>query len=139
MRAVTAEQKRQILEVASNFHRLWTSPTTPHHERKRILRLLVKDITVTKGPEAKTVRLHIRWQGGATETLELQLPPSRAEAVRYPEAFVARIRELAVAHHDDDIVSQLNAEGHHSSTGKPFTPAMVKWLLPGVLDSAVDV
>jgi hypothetical protein len=41
---------------------------------------------VTKGPEPKVVRLHVRWQGGATETLQLQLPPNRADMVRYPEA-----------------------------------------------------
>jgi hypothetical protein len=65
---------------------------------------------------------HVCWQGGATETLELQLPPNRAEAVRYPEAFVARIRELAISHRDDDIIRLLHAEGHQSSTGKSLHP-----------------
>jgi hypothetical protein len=63
-----------------------------------------------QGPGAKTVKSHVCWQGGATETLELQLPPNRAEAVRYSEAFVTRIRELAIGHHDDDIIRLLHAE-----------------------------
>lgn len=128
MRAVTAEQKRQIVQLAEDFPRLWTAPTTTHRDRKRILRLLVRDVTVSKGPQPKTVRLHIRWQGGATETLELQLPPNRAEAVRYPEAFVAHVRELAANHHDDEIAQLLSAEGYQSSTGKPLTQSMIKWL-----------
>jgi DNA invertase Pin-like site-specific DNA recombinase len=128
MRAVTAEQKRQILLLAGNLPRLWVASTTTPRDRKRILRLLVRDITVTKGSEAKIVRLHVRWQGGAIETLELQLPPNRAEAVRYPEAFVARIRELAVHHHDDEIIHLLSAEGKQSSTGKPLTLSMIKWV-----------
>ena len=128
MRAVTAEQKRQILQLAEDFPGLWAASTTTARDRKRILRLLVRDITVTKGPEPKAVRLHIRWQGGATETLKLQLPLNRAEAVRYPEPFVARIRELAVDHGDDQIVSLLRAEGQQSPTGKPFTQSMIKWL-----------
>jgi DNA invertase Pin-like site-specific DNA recombinase len=128
MRAVTAEQKQQILQLAGNFPRLWAASTTMHRDRKRILRLLMHDITVTKGPQPKTVRLHVRWQGGATETLELLLPPNRADAVRYPEAFVSRIRELAIHLHDDEIVPLLRAEGHHSSTGMPLTLAMIKWL-----------
>jgi len=33
--------------------------------------LLVRDITVMKGPEQKILGLHIRWQGGETETLRL--------------------------------------------------------------------
>jgi hypothetical protein len=128
MRAVTAEQKKQILQLASDFPRLWRSPTTTPRDRKRILRLLVRDITVTKGPEPKVVRLHVRWQGGATETLQLQLPPNRADMVRYPEAFVARIRELAVNHYDDEIVALLRAKGQMSSTGKPHSLETIKWI-----------
>jgi len=128
MRVVTAEQKQQIMQLAEDFPRLWTAPTTTHRDRKRILRLLVRDVTVSNGPEPKIVRLHIRWQGGATETLEVQLPPNRADAIRYPEAFVSRVRELAVNHHDDEIVQLLDAEGYQSSTGKPFTQSMIKWI-----------
>jgi DNA invertase Pin-like site-specific DNA recombinase len=128
LRAVTAEQKRQILQLAGNLPRLWGASTTTPRDRKRILRLLVRDITVTKGPQPKTIGLHVRWQGGAIETLELQLPPNRAEAIRYPEAFVARLRALAVNHHDDDIIRLLSAEHHQSPTGKPLTLSMIKWL-----------
>jgi len=128
MRTVTAEQKTQIRGLAENFPRLWAAPTTAPRDRKRILRLLVRDITLSKGPDPKIVRLHIRWQGGATETLELRLPPNRAEAARYPEALVARIRKMAINHNDAEIVYQLDAEGHRSSTGKPFTSSMIKWI-----------
>ncbi len=129
MRAVTAEQKQQILRLAKDFPRLWAAATTTPRDRKRILRLLVRDITVVKGPEPKTVRLHIRWQGGEIETLCLQLPRNRAEAIRYPMAFVARIRELAADHHDDDIVTMLRDEGQKSTaTGKLITLGTIKWL-----------
>ena len=128
MRVVTAEQKRQIMQLAEDFPRLWTAPTTTHRDRKRILRLLVRDVTVSKGSEPKTIRLNIRWQGGATETLELLLPPNRADAMRYPEAFVSRVRELSVDHHDDEIAQLLGAEGYQSSTGKPLTQSMIQWV-----------
>jgi hypothetical protein len=93
-----------------------------------MLRLLIRDITVVKGPEPKRLRLHIRWQGGTTETVELHLAPNRAEAVRYHDAFVARIRALAVMHDDDEIVALLNRDGLTSSTGKPFTVSMIRWI-----------
>ncbi|SDR64235.1 Site-specific DNA recombinase [Rhizobiales bacterium GAS113] len=129
MRAVTAEQKQQILRLAKDFPRLWAAATTTPRDRKRILRLPVRDITVVKGPEPKTVRLHIRWQGGEIETLCLQLPRNRAEAIRYPMAFVARIRELAADHHDDEIVTMLRDEGQKSTaTGKLITLGTIKWL-----------
>jgi hypothetical protein len=129
MRAVTAEQKQQILQLTNDFPRLWAAATTTPRDRKRILRLLVRDITVMKGPEPKTLGLHIRWQGGETETLRLQLPQNRAEAICYPVAFVNRIRELAADHRDGDIVAVLRAEGQKSTTtGKPITLGTIKWL-----------
>ena len=85
MRAVTAEQKRQILQLAKDFPRLWAASTTTPRDRKRILRLLVRDITVVKGPEQKLIRLQVRWQGGETEILRIQMPQNRADAIRYPE------------------------------------------------------
>src|SRR5262249_25358350 len=128
LRTVTADQKRQILQLARDFPRLWTASTTAARDRKRILRLLIRDITVLKSPEPKLLWLQIRWQGGATETIELRRRPNRAEAVRYPEAFVAKIRTLAERYDDKEIVARLNGEGLTSSTGKPFTVSMIRWL-----------
>src|SRR5260370_3052967 len=130
MRAVTGEKKQQILRLAKTFPRLWAAATTTPRDRKRILRLLVRDITVVKGPEPKTVRLHIRWQGGEIETLCLQLPRNRAEAIRYPMAFVARIREFEADHHDDEIVTILRDEGQKSTaTGKLIPRRPLNWHL----------
>jgi hypothetical protein len=128
LRAVTAEQKRQILQLATDFPRLWTAPTTAGRDRKRMLRLLIRDITVVKGPEPKQLRMHIRWQGGATETLELRLSSNRPDVVRYPDAFVARIRALASRHDDHEIIALLDRDGLKSSTGKPFTVSMIRWI-----------
>lgn len=93
-----------------------------------MLRLLIRDITVVKGPEPKLLRLHIRWQGGTTETVELHLAPNRAEAVRYHDTFVTQIRALAAKHDDDEIVALLNRDDLTSSTGKPFTVSMIRWI-----------
>jgi DNA invertase Pin-like site-specific DNA recombinase len=63
LRAVTAEQKQQILALAGNFSRLWTVPTTTPRDRKRMLRVLIKDITVSREPGLRQLLLQIRWQG----------------------------------------------------------------------------
>ncbi len=128
LRAVTAEQKRQILQLAQDFPRLWAAATTTSKDRKRILRLLVRDITVSKGRAPKVINLHVRWQGGETETIEVTLPPNRADAVRYAAEFVARVRTLAVDHHDDEITALMTAEGRKSSTGKALTVDMIRWI-----------
>jgi hypothetical protein len=77
LRTVTADQKRQILQLARDFPRLWTASTTAARDRKRILRLLIRDITVLKSPEPKLLWLQIRWH--------IRLPcndPHHAQAAR---------------------------------------------------------
>jgi len=128
LRAVTAEQKRQIMQLATDFPRLWNASTTAARDRKRMLRLLIKDITIVKAPEPKLLQLCIRWQGGTTETVAVLLPPNRVEAIRYPDIFVDRIRALAAVHDDDQIIALLKHEGLTSSTGKPFTVGMIRWI-----------
>ena len=128
MRSLTSEQKQQILQLGNDFPRLWKAPTTSACDRKRMLRLLISDITIVKGPDPKLLRLQIRWQGGATETIEVRQRPNRADAVRYPEALVAKIRALAERHADKEIAVRLNAEGLTSSTSKSFTASMISWI-----------
>ena len=75
MRSVTEEQKQQILQLGRDFPRLWKAKTTSTCDRKRMLRLLVRDVTVVKDPEPRLLRLQICWQGGATEVLEVRQRP----------------------------------------------------------------
>lgn len=136
MRSLTPEQKQQVLQLGKDFPRLWKAPTTSACDRKRMLRLLIRDVSVVKGTEPKLLHLQIRWQGGATETIDVRRQPNRAEAIRYPDTFVAKIRTMAEKYDDEEIVRRLNGEGLTSSTGKPFTVSIVRWirfkhLIPG--------
>src|ERR1700726_1049350 len=74
----TPEQKAQVLALARNLPRLWHAPTTQSKDRKRMLRLLIKDITVEKSPQQKQLVIHIRWQGGTSSDLPVQLLPNMA-------------------------------------------------------------
>jgi hypothetical protein len=127
-RVATPEQKARVLALARDLPRLWHAPTTQAKDRKRILRLLIKDITVEKPPHPKQLLVHIRWQGGACTDLCVQLPPSIADQVRYPAALVDRVRDLAHSLLDAQIADQFNREGHASATGKPYTAKMIQWI-----------
>jgi DNA invertase Pin-like site-specific DNA recombinase len=127
-RTATPEQKQKILALAKDFPRLWNSPSTKAKDKKRMLRLLIKDITVEKIVSPKQALLHIRWQGGVCEDIAVDFPPKIADQVRYPEEVVQRVRDLAPKLTDDRIVALFNEEGRLSATGKPFTEEMIKWI-----------
>src|SRR5882757_2060195 len=124
----TSEQKAQVLALARNLPRLWRAPTTSAKDRKRMLRLLIRDITVEKRSATRQAVLHIRWQGSACTDIAVDLPKPAADAMRYPAAFVEQVRELSQQLPDRQIVAHLNQEGLRSSTGKSFTLEMVKWI-----------
>src|SRR5438552_6191231 len=71
----TREQKAKVLALAKDLPRLWQAPTTQSKDRKRMSRLLIKDITVEKPANQKQPLLQIRGQGGACPdvTAHLQL------------------------------------------------------------------
>ena len=128
--AVTPEQKARIQRLAEDLPRLWNAPTTAAKDRKRILRLLIKDVTVEKAELDRQIRLHVRWQGGACEDMTVTPPPSIADRLRYGDELLGRVRELAVDKNLDDsaIAATMNQEGRRSAKGKRFTTSMVKWI-----------
>jgi hypothetical protein len=127
-RVFTPEQKARVLALARDFPRLWHAPSTQAKDRKRMLRLLIKDITVNKLIEQRQLSVHIRWQGGACTDLLVQLPLKAADRFRYPSAEVDRIRELARRLTKAQIAEQLNREGHRTPKGLSFTAKAIHWV-----------
>jgi len=127
-RVVTPEQKAQVLALVQDFPRLWNAPTTQAKDRKRMLRLLIQDVTVEKQHEPRQALLHVRWHGGAHVDIAVPLPPLRQEQLRYPLELVQRVRELALELGDDQIVERLNQEGRRSATGQSFNTSMIQWI-----------
>jgi hypothetical protein len=60
-----------VLALATDFPRLWNDPCTASRERKRMIRLLIEDVTIQKGEQ---IRLDVRFRGGASKTLKIMLP-----------------------------------------------------------------
>jgi DNA invertase Pin-like site-specific DNA recombinase len=127
-RIITPEQKAKVLALAKDFPRLWHAPSTHDKDRKRMLRLLIKDIAVERLAQQRQLAVHIRWHGGASTALSVPLPLKAADQFRYPSAVVDRVRELA--HHllDAQIADQLNRQDHVSAKGKPYTVSIIRWI-----------
>jgi len=120
--AFDAERRSEILALATDFPRLWTDPATPAREKKRMVRLILEDVTLIKDKE---ITAHIRFRGGATRTLTIPLPLSGGDLRRTDPEVVRRIDELLDHHIEEDIAGILNAEGLCSGTGLPFTRSLV--------------
>lgn len=111
------------MALANDFPALWRDANTAQRERKRMLRLLIEDVTLHKAEE---IVMHVRFRGGATQTLHLPKPLSAGEARKHKPELVAEIDQLLNAHTDKQIAEVLNERGRTSSDGSGFHHLMVR-------------
>jgi DNA invertase Pin-like site-specific DNA recombinase len=127
-RVLSTEQRAKILALARDLPRVWRAPSTEVKDRKRMLRLLIADITVENLAASRQVVLHIRWQGGACSDVTVKRRTPVADLLRYPAATVQRVRELSRELTDAQVAAAMNAQGLLSSKGQPFTLSIIKWI-----------
>jgi len=120
---VDAEARERILALATDFPRLWHDPMTPDRERKRMVRLLLEDVTLIKTAEGLTA--HLRFRGGATTSLTLARALNAWQLRETSTEIVALIDQLLDTHTDGDIATVLNARGYLSGSRQPFRPRIV--------------
>ena len=120
--------REQIEALARDMPKLWAAETTTEKDRKRLLRALIADITITSKPDSRELRVGIRWRSGAAEEHTLQRPKTRAEVIRTAPQAIELTRRLAPDHPNAQIAEQLNAAGLRTSSGGPFTAEHVQWI-----------
>ena len=134
--AVTPELKERVTALVADLPRVWHDPRTPARERKRMLRLLIEDVTLVRDD---VIRLSIRWRGGATRVVECPRPLSAPDLRRSPPAVVEQVRALATEQTDRQIATTLNARWLRTGTGLPFTRTRVRTLREAyAIDSYFD-
>ncbi len=110
--------KEQLLTLIKSFPKIWNNPKTPNAEKKRIIRLMIKDVTLIKNEK---ISIQIRWNGGTTTTMEIPSPLPAPLARQTPEKSLIRIRELHIDHTTAQVVDLLNSEGYKTGTKQEFT------------------
>jgi DNA invertase Pin-like site-specific DNA recombinase len=119
------EQRAKVMALASDFPRLWNDPATPQRERKRMVRLLIDDITLNRDQQ---ITAHARLKGGQTHTLTLPIPLRCWQARKVHPDTVTLVDRLLEDHTDAETAQLLNEAGRRSGTGQPFSSAIVAHL-----------
>jgi DNA invertase Pin-like site-specific DNA recombinase len=133
---LTDQAKHRICSLATDFPAIWSNPHTPQRDRKRMVRLLVDDVTLHK---TDRIHIHVRFRGGQTHSLVVAIPPTSWQARQTRKDTVAELDRLLDTHTDAETADALNAAGHRSGENKPFTVAIVvhvrrKYHLPSHAD-----
>jgi DNA invertase Pin-like site-specific DNA recombinase len=120
--ALTDELKDRIRSLAPDFPAIWSNPGTPQRDRKRMVRLLVDDVTLHK---TDRIHLHVRFRGGQTTSLAVAIPPKAWQVRQTHPDTLAALDRLLDTHTDAQTAGALNAADHRAGEGKPFTARIV--------------
>ena len=121
--AVDETQRAEVLSLVTDFPRLWRDPRTPARDRKRMVQLILEDVTLLRGVE---ITAHVRFKGGASRTLTLPLPQLAGQLPRTDAQVVQLIDQLLESHTDAQVATELNGRGLNTYEGQPFTQRAIR-------------
>lgn len=121
---ITLSLKEQLDKAATsigdNFLEVWNSPDTRNEDKKRIVRYLIRDVTL-KRSDNYTVKIQICFQGGAILEKEVSVPKPRYMVIATPKSALEFMEEHAETCTFGEIAAKLNESGLIRSCGRPFT------------------
>jgi DNA invertase Pin-like site-specific DNA recombinase len=115
-------ERNRILHLAEDFPSVWNDPNTTQQDRKRMVRLIVEDVTLIKREQ---VTAHVRFRGGATTTLTLPIPLGYFRNRKTRPDVVKQLDELLQHHTDSEAARILNKRGVRSGSDIPMTTVRV--------------
>jgi DNA invertase Pin-like site-specific DNA recombinase len=123
--AVDDGERQRIIALATDFPAVWRDPNTPHRERKRMLALLVEDVTLLKQHQ---ITATVRFRGGATTTLTLPRPLNASQLRATHEDVRQQINAMLDDYTDAQVANTLNQRGLRTGAGDAFDPISVQWV-----------
>jgi DNA invertase Pin-like site-specific DNA recombinase len=118
-------QRQRLLGLVTDFPAIWNDPHTPQRERKRMLGLLIEDVTLIKQRE---ITAAVRFRGGAATTLTLPRPLTAQQLRATHEPVRRQIDTLLDEYTDAQVARILNEQGLRTGAGDAFDNVSVKWV-----------
>ncbi len=119
------ETREQIQALANDFPRVWNDKRTSNKERKRMVSLLIEDVTLSVG---ETVKAAVRFRGGTTTSLCVERPKPMSLIRKTAPQVVKALDELLVVCTDHQAADRLNKQGHRTWRGENFTTKKVSFI-----------
>lgn len=122
----TARQA-EIKQLVGDFAAIWSHPATTFQDRKRMIRLLIDDVTQTR--DGYQVDVAIRFKTGAILTERFKIPNSGNQLTVIDPQIIEMIDTLSSTRTAGEIAIELNRTGVSHPTQKAFTTNAVVYLM----------
>jgi len=120
-RSLSQHERELIATLGRDLELVWSAPTTTDRDRKELLHLLLEEVIVTLSQDKATAHVLMRWRGGATTELDVNMAYHVQPVKRTPEDTIDLLKRLAMYYPDGQIAGILNRQGRRTASGERFT------------------
>jgi excisionase family DNA binding protein len=111
----------QLAGIVADLPALWADPATSDKDRKRLLRALLADVTVTPDAEDRTrILVGLRWKSGAGQQVPATRRKNAIQLRSTDPAAIGLARQIGPQLGNAALAAALNDAGHRTGTGQPF-------------------
>jgi DNA invertase Pin-like site-specific DNA recombinase len=111
----------QLAATVADLPALWAAPATSDKDRKRLLRTLLGDVTLTPSAENSSHLIAgLRWKSGATQQLQITRRKNAIQLRTTDPAAIELACRIGPGCDNNTLAAALNDAGHRTGTGQPF-------------------
>jgi DNA invertase Pin-like site-specific DNA recombinase len=119
--------RQQIMALGRHFPALWFRDDCAVELKKKIIRILLREIMVDLKDASQELTFIIHWHGGCHTTFSMAKPLSGAVKYKTPAQDMDVIRNMAVRYDDGAIARVLSKLGRTTARGKRWTQTRVAY------------
>src|SRR5439155_11940088 len=111
----------QLAATVADLPVLWAAETTSDKDRKRLLRTLITDVTITPSQTDPTqLQVGLRWRSGAHAQIAVTRRRNAIQLRTTDPAAITLARHIGPSLDNAALAAALNQAGHRTGTGQPF-------------------
>jgi DNA invertase Pin-like site-specific DNA recombinase len=111
----------QLAATVADLPVLWAAETTSDKDRKRLLRTLITDVTITPSQTDPTqLQVGLRWRSGAHAQIAVTRSRNAIQLRTTDPAAITLARHIGPSLDNAALAAALNQAGHRTGTGQPF-------------------
>lgn len=112
------ELEQNVEGLAERFQRIWDAPSLRPEDKKRIIRYLLEDVTLTKKEDVTLVQ--IRFKGGTSTEMEVPNTLPSYKTWQTSDEVLDFLRKEGMNYTYKELAGMLNQNGYRSGKGKFF-------------------
>ena len=110
-----------LAATVADLPALWSDAATSDKDRKRLLRALLADVTITPdGGDPSRILVGLRWKSGAGQQVAVTRRKNAIQLRSTDPAAIGLARETGPHLDNTALAAALNNAGHRTGTGQPF-------------------